>query len=113
MTLTALANQGLVLAMGDPALLYGWFKQSFLDLRDDIREAAAAKKRVAVVGAGPASSVRLSIVRQLAHRQQHLGRPLTVEERAHTVLSASKQVGSPRVVMSREASNMWTENHIG
>jgi len=36
-----------------------------------------------------------NIVRQLAHRQQHLGRTLTTEERAHTVLSASKQVGNP------------------
>jgi cobalt-zinc-cadmium resistance protein CzcA len=36
-----------------------------------------------------------NIVRQLAHKQAHLGRPLTVEERARTVLSASKQVGNP------------------
>lgn len=36
-----------------------------------------------------------NIVRQLAHRQQHLGRSLTYEERMHTVLSASKQVASP------------------
>jgi cobalt-zinc-cadmium resistance protein CzcA len=36
-----------------------------------------------------------NIVCQLAHRQAHLKRPLTVEERAHTVLTASKQVGSP------------------
>ena len=36
-----------------------------------------------------------NIVRQLAHRQARLGHPLTAEERAHTVLSASKQVGSP------------------
>ena len=36
-----------------------------------------------------------NIVRQLAHRQAHLGRPLTVEERTRTVLAASKQVGSP------------------
>lgn len=36
-----------------------------------------------------------NIVRQLAHRQQHLGRPLKYEERMHTVLSASKQVASP------------------
>ena len=36
-----------------------------------------------------------NIVRQLAHRQHQLGRVLTVEERAHTVLTASKQVGSP------------------
>ncbi len=36
-----------------------------------------------------------NIVRQLAHRQQHLGRVLKYEERMHTVLSASKQVASP------------------
>ena len=36
-----------------------------------------------------------NIVRQLAQRQHHLGRTLTVEERAHTVLAASKQVGNP------------------
>lgn len=36
-----------------------------------------------------------NIVRQLAHRQQHLGRPLSAEERAHTVLSASRQVANP------------------
>ena len=36
-----------------------------------------------------------NIVRQLAHKQAHLGRPLTVEERVRTVLQASKQVGSP------------------
>lgn len=36
-----------------------------------------------------------NIVRQLAHRQQHLGRALTPEERSHTVLSASRQVASP------------------
>ncbi|MEO6742057.1 MAG: CusA/CzcA family heavy metal efflux RND transporter, partial [Chthoniobacteraceae bacterium] len=36
-----------------------------------------------------------NIVCQLAHRQAHLGRVLTKEERAHTVLSASKQVGNP------------------
>jgi len=36
-----------------------------------------------------------NIVRQLAHKQAHLGRPLTVEERVRTVLSASKQVGNP------------------
>lgn len=36
-----------------------------------------------------------NIVRQMAHRQQHLGRALTHEERIHTVLSASKQVASP------------------
>ena len=36
-----------------------------------------------------------NIVRQLAHRQHQLGRVLTAEERTHTVLAASKQVGSP------------------
>jgi len=36
-----------------------------------------------------------NIVCQLAHRQAQLGRTLTAEERAHTVLTASKQVGSP------------------
>lgn len=36
-----------------------------------------------------------NIVRQLAHRQQHLGRPLSAEERSHTVLTASRQVASP------------------
>ena len=36
-----------------------------------------------------------NIVRQLAHRQQHLGRPLNAAERAKTVLAASKQVASP------------------
>lgn len=36
-----------------------------------------------------------NVVLQLAHRQQHLGRTLTATERAHTVLSASKQVGVP------------------
>ncbi len=36
-----------------------------------------------------------NIVRQLAHKQAHLGRQLTVEERVRTVLQASKQVGSP------------------
>src|SRR5215510_10378824 len=36
-----------------------------------------------------------NIVRQMSQRQHHLGRPLTAEERAHVVLSASKQVGSP------------------
>ncbi|MBL9166886.1 MAG: efflux RND transporter permease subunit [Verrucomicrobiales bacterium] len=36
-----------------------------------------------------------NIVRQLAHRQKHLGRVLTAEERSHTVLSASKQVANP------------------
>ena len=36
-----------------------------------------------------------NIVRQLAHKQQHLGRPLNASERTHTVLTASKQVASP------------------
>jgi len=36
-----------------------------------------------------------NIVRQLGQRQHQLGRALTAEERAHTVLAASKQVGSP------------------
>jgi len=36
-----------------------------------------------------------NIVRQLGQRQHQLGRKLTVEERSHTVLAASKQVGSP------------------
>ena len=36
-----------------------------------------------------------NIVRQLAHRQQHLGRVLTPEERSRVVLSASRQVASP------------------
>ncbi len=36
-----------------------------------------------------------NIVRQLGQRQHKLGRLLTAEERAHTVLTASKQVGSP------------------
>lgn len=36
-----------------------------------------------------------NIVRQLGERQHELGRKLTVEERSHTVLAASKQVGSP------------------
>src|SRR5437667_2720269 len=38
-----------------------------------------------------------NIVRQLGQRQHQLGRPLTVEERAHVVLAASKQVGPPIV----------------
>lgn len=38
-----------------------------------------------------------NIVRRLGLRQRELGRPLSVEERAHTVLSAAKQVGSPMV----------------
>jgi len=36
-----------------------------------------------------------NIVRQLAEKQHHLGRKLTTAERAHVVLAASKQVGSP------------------
>ncbi len=36
-----------------------------------------------------------NIVRQLGQRQHQLGRVLTAEERAHTVLAASKQVGNP------------------
>jgi cobalt-zinc-cadmium resistance protein CzcA len=36
-----------------------------------------------------------NIVRQLGRRQHQLGRALTAEERAQTVLTASKQVGSP------------------
>ncbi|MBI5800671.1 MAG: efflux RND transporter permease subunit [Verrucomicrobia bacterium] len=36
-----------------------------------------------------------NIVRQLGVKHHQLGRALTVEERAHTVLAASKQVGSP------------------
>src|SRR5713101_262858 len=36
-----------------------------------------------------------NVVRQLGQRQHQLGRALTVEERAQTVLSASKQVGNP------------------
>ena len=36
-----------------------------------------------------------NIVRQLGQRQHKLGRVLTEEERIHTVLAASKQVGSP------------------
>jgi cobalt-zinc-cadmium resistance protein CzcA len=36
-----------------------------------------------------------NIVRQLGLKQHQLGRRLTAEERAHVVLSASKQVGSP------------------
>src|SRR5204862_6563046 len=35
-----------------------------------------------------------NVVRQLGIRQHHLRRPLTTEERLHTVLTASKQVGS-------------------
>jgi cobalt-zinc-cadmium resistance protein CzcA len=36
-----------------------------------------------------------NIVRRLAERQHKLGRALTEEERIHTVLAASKQVGTP------------------
>jgi len=36
-----------------------------------------------------------NIVRQLAGKQHQLGRPLTVEERAQTVLAASKQMANP------------------
>ncbi len=36
-----------------------------------------------------------NIVRQLGQRQHKFGRPLTAEERMHTVIAASKQVGSP------------------
>jgi heavy metal efflux system protein len=36
-----------------------------------------------------------NIVRQLGLRQHHLGRTLTLEERMHVVLSASKQVAEP------------------
>src|SRR2546427_9906996 len=36
-----------------------------------------------------------NIVRQLAEKEHHLGRKLTTAERAHVVLAASKQVGSP------------------
>lgn len=38
-----------------------------------------------------------NIVRLLAHRQHQLGRLLTKEERLHTILAASKQVGTPTV----------------
>ncbi|NDC57604.1 MAG: efflux RND transporter permease subunit [Alphaproteobacteria bacterium] len=38
-----------------------------------------------------------NIVRMLAHRQHHLGRLLTKEERLHTILAACKQVGTPTV----------------
>lgn len=38
-----------------------------------------------------------NIVRLLAERQHHLGRLLTKEERLHTILTASKQVGTPTV----------------
>jgi len=36
-----------------------------------------------------------NVVRQLGIRQHHVRRPLTTEERLHTVLAASKQVGTP------------------
>jgi heavy metal efflux system protein len=36
-----------------------------------------------------------NVVRQLGIRQHQLGRPLKTEERLHTVLAASKQVGNP------------------
>ncbi|MEY4918408.1 MAG: Cobalt-zinc-cadmium resistance protein CzcA, partial [Verrucomicrobiota bacterium] len=36
-----------------------------------------------------------NIVRQMAEKQNHLGRKLTNEERAHTVLIASKQMANP------------------
>jgi cobalt-zinc-cadmium resistance protein CzcA len=36
-----------------------------------------------------------NVVRQLGQRQHQLGRALTVEERAQTVLTAAKQVGTP------------------
>lgn len=36
-----------------------------------------------------------NIVRQLAEKQHHLGRKLTTEERAQTVLAASKQMANP------------------
>lgn len=38
-----------------------------------------------------------NIVRMVAHRQHQLGRLLTKEERLHTILTASKQVGTPTV----------------
>jgi cobalt-zinc-cadmium resistance protein CzcA len=38
-----------------------------------------------------------NVVRQLGLRQHQLGRRLTVEERIHTILAASKQVGRPMV----------------
>jgi len=38
-----------------------------------------------------------NIVRLLAEKQHHLGRLLTKEERIHTILTASKQVGTPTV----------------
>src|SRR6185436_20075927 len=38
-----------------------------------------------------------NIVRQLGLRQHELRRPLTIEERLHTILAASQQVGRPMV----------------
>ena len=38
-----------------------------------------------------------NVVRLLAHRQHQLGRPLTRDERMHTILTACKQVGTPTV----------------
>ena len=38
-----------------------------------------------------------NVVRQLGMKQHQLGRQLTVEERMHTILAASKQVGRPMV----------------
>ncbi len=38
-----------------------------------------------------------NIVRRLAMRQQELGRPLTIAERSHVVLAASRQVANPMV----------------
>jgi heavy metal efflux system protein len=36
-----------------------------------------------------------NVVRQLGAKQHQLGRPLTIEERLHTVVTASQQVGTP------------------
>src|SRR5262249_19430685 len=36
-----------------------------------------------------------NVVRQLGAKQHQLGRRLTIEERVHTVIAASKQVGNP------------------
>ena len=36
-----------------------------------------------------------NVVRQLGAKQHQLGRRLTIEERLHTVIAASKQVGTP------------------
>ncbi|HEV8262573.1 MAG TPA: efflux RND transporter permease subunit, partial [Burkholderiales bacterium] len=38
-----------------------------------------------------------NVVRQLGLKQHQLGRPLAVEERRHTILAASRQVGRPMV----------------